>query len=267
MELKVADYEAPAQISFNFEELKAELTEGVHQYETVVYTDDMIKDAKADRSKLNKVKKALNDERIRREREFMAPFLDFKTKVTELCGIIDTAVGCIDRQIKDYEEKKKLEKEQQIEVLFGEIFKEQPWLRSSNIWNPKWLNASYSMKQIEDDMKNQLEIIGNEIAVLGRLQDYSFEAIACYKDTLSLSAAMQYADDLKAIAEAKAKQQEKPQNDDTEGFMPKPITLPTEEEKPEPARSWLAFKVNVTMEEAMQLAEFMRANGIHFEKI
>lgn len=74
MELKVNEYQLPEQILFNYEELKAELTEKVQHYETLVYTDDQIKEAKADRATLNKLKKALSDERIRREREYMQPF-------------------------------------------------------------------------------------------------------------------------------------------------------------------------------------------------
>ena len=71
MELKVNEVAVPEQITFNYEELKQELTEKVSMYETLVYTDDQIKQAKADKANLNKLKKALNDERIRREREYI----------------------------------------------------------------------------------------------------------------------------------------------------------------------------------------------------
>lgn len=67
MELKVNEVSIPEKIEFNYEQLKAELTEKVSLYETMVYTDDQIKQAKADKANLNKLKKALNDERIRRE--------------------------------------------------------------------------------------------------------------------------------------------------------------------------------------------------------
>ncbi|WNV59438.1 DUF1351 domain-containing protein [Oscillospiraceae bacterium NTUH-002-81] len=73
MELRVEEYQLPQKISFNFEELKAELQEKTQHYETMVYTDDQIKEAKADRANLNRLKKALNDERIRREKEYLAP--------------------------------------------------------------------------------------------------------------------------------------------------------------------------------------------------
>ena len=49
MELRVNEVAIPEKIDFNYEELKAELISKVSFYETLVYTDDQIKDAKADK--------------------------------------------------------------------------------------------------------------------------------------------------------------------------------------------------------------------------
>lgn len=96
MELRVNEVQLPEQITFNYEELKEEIAGKVSHYETLVYTDDQIKEAKADRADLNKFKKALNDERIRREREYMQPFQDFKDKIDEIIAIIDKPIMLID---------------------------------------------------------------------------------------------------------------------------------------------------------------------------
>lgn len=108
MELKMNDYQLPGKISFNFEELKQELTEKVQHYETLVYTDDQIKEAKADRANMNKLRRSLNDERIRMEKEYMAPFDEFKAKINEIISIVDKPVALIDKQIKEYEDKDRL---------------------------------------------------------------------------------------------------------------------------------------------------------------
>ena len=71
MELKLIPYTVPQSITWNYEELKAELTAKASEYASIVYTDDQVKAAKADRANLNRLKKALNDERIRQEREYM----------------------------------------------------------------------------------------------------------------------------------------------------------------------------------------------------
>ena len=96
MELRVNEVQLPEKIEFNYEELKQELEQKVKYYSTLVYTDEQIGDAKADRSDLNKLKKALNDERIRREREYMQPFHEFKMRINEIIEIIDRPVTLID---------------------------------------------------------------------------------------------------------------------------------------------------------------------------
>lgn len=105
MELRVNEVAIPEKIDFNYEELKAELISKVSFYETLVYTDDQIKDAKADKANLNKLKKALNDERIRKEKEYMQPFNVFKAQINEIIGIIDKPIAVIDEQVKAYDEK------------------------------------------------------------------------------------------------------------------------------------------------------------------
>ena len=140
MELKVNEVAVPEQITFNYEELKQELTEKVSMYETLVYTDDQIKQAKADKANLNKLKKALNDERIRREREYMQPFNDFKQKINEIIGIIDKPVAVIDKQVKEYEEKQKSEKMEAIKEYWDNCDVPEG-LSFEKIFDNKWLNA------------------------------------------------------------------------------------------------------------------------------
>ena len=71
MELKINQIAIPERPSFNYEELKQEIAKKSEVYASLVYNENEIKAAKADRSNLNKLKKALNDERIRREKEYM----------------------------------------------------------------------------------------------------------------------------------------------------------------------------------------------------
>ena len=45
----------PSVIDFNFEEIKAELTEKLSQYNNLIVTEDSIKSAKSDKESLNKL--------------------------------------------------------------------------------------------------------------------------------------------------------------------------------------------------------------------
>ena len=176
MELKVNEVSIPDQITFNYEELKKELIEKVETYEMMVYTDDQIKEAKADKANLNKLKKALNDERIRREKEYMKPFNGFKAQVNEIIAIIDKPIAVIDKQVKEYEEKQKQEKSEQIyEYIQGCGF--YAWdVDPALIFNQKWLNATYSMKQIQTEIDERMKQIDSEMSVIDSLEDFKFEA-------------------------------------------------------------------------------------------
>lgn len=192
MELRVNEVAIPEKISFNYEELKAELTEKVAFYETLVYTDDQVKDAKADRATLNKLKKTLNDERIRREKEYMQPFNEFKAQVNEIIGIIDKPIAVIDKQVKEFEDQKKAKKQKDIEELFaGMGF--QSFVTLEKIWDPKWLNASTSMKSIEEQMRSRMYEIGDDVLTLHNLPEFGFEATEVYKQTLDINKAIKEA--------------------------------------------------------------------------
>lgn len=203
MEFKMKPYNPVEQILFNYEELKAEIQEKAAMYATLVYTDETIKEAKADKANLNKLKKALNDERIKREREYMQPFNDFKAKINELIRIIDEPVGIIDKQIKEAEEAKKREKIEKIKELFEKtVFPD--WLKLEQILEARWLNATVSLKSIEGALKSKCKLIENDLATLSQLPEYGFEAIETYKSSLDIRNAMNEAHRLSEMARRKA---------------------------------------------------------------
>ena len=272
MELVVKELQKPQPIEFNYEELKKALTERVAEYKTVVYTEDTIKQAKQDRSNLNRLDKALNDERIRLEKEYMAPFADFKAKVTELCGIVKEASGCIDKQVKEYEESQKQKKTEEIYKVINEgIHIEYPWLDASLIWNQKWLNVSYNMKQIKTDLDDWQKKITADIGMLSRLPEYSFEAQEMYKKCLSVETALMMVDDLKRMEESKKAQEaasrqfSEPVANEVEDFMPRPVEPNMGES--ERQIHVLQFRCFCTMEQAQSLRQFMVNSGIRFERL
>ena len=104
MELIVSDFEITKQITFNYEDLKKELTIRVKKYKDKIYNEETIKDAKSDRALLNKVSKAINDEKKRVKEKLLGPYIDFENKCKELMQIIDEASAGIDDQVKKFEE-------------------------------------------------------------------------------------------------------------------------------------------------------------------
>lgn len=206
MELKIEQVAIPEKIAFNYEELKQELSDKVKMYETLVYTDDQIKSAKTDRADLNRLKKALNDERIRREKEYMHPFNVFKSQINEIIGIINKPAELIDKQIKEYEEQQRQEKKKKIEGYF--FTGESPeWLTLPMIWDEKWLNTSISMKSIQDAIDARIHGINSDLVTLSDLPEFAFEAIETYKTTLDLNRSIAEGHRLSEIQKRKVEQE------------------------------------------------------------
>ena len=173
MQLKVNEVKLPAPITFNYEELKQELLLKAETYASLVYTEDQIQAAKKDRADLNRLKKALNDERMKREREYMQPFSEFKAQINEIISIIDKPCTVIDKQVKAFEEQKKAEKLKAIEEYWHSVLaadKVPEAVSFKLILDSRWLNASVSMKSIQDIIDGKLEQIAKDLAVIDSLQ-------------------------------------------------------------------------------------------------
>lgn len=204
MELRVNEVAIPEEIKvLNFEELKAELKDKAEYYGSLLYTDEQIKDAKADRAMLNKFKNTANSERIRKEKEYMNPFNQFKSQINELIAIVDKPIAVIDERIAAYNDEQKAQKKKAIEELFaGMGF--QSFVTLEKIFDPKWLNASVSMKSIEEQMRSRMYQIGDDVLTLHNLPEFGFEATEVYKQTLDINKAIKEAQRMAEIAKAKA---------------------------------------------------------------
>ncbi len=276
MELKVNESQLPQPITFNYEELKTAIAEKAELYAHVVYTDETIKEAKADKASLNKLKKALNDERIRREKEYMKPFNEFKAQVNEIIAIIDKPVQLIDSQIKDYQERQKTEKSNEIANLI-QAYAFPPQLNLELIWNPKWLNASFSMNQVKAEVEQKLDEINSDLAMIDKLEKFSFEARERYFETLNLRTAMETANRLveserrKAEYEAERQRRSEAENSaqDERKEPERPIDNKVSENsaKPKYKADWIRFEALMTIPQAKELKAFCDEHGIKLRAI
>lgn len=273
MQLLINEVAIPEKITFNYEELKKELLEKVQTYETLVYTEDQLREAKADVANLRKLKTALNDERIRREREYMKPFNEFKAQINEIIGIIDRPIALIDKQVKEYIEQKKQEKSEQIyEYMRGcglMLLDIDPEL----IFNQKWLNASCTMKMVQAEIDERVKQIDSEMAVLDGLDEFKFEATLKYKQTLNLREAIEEANRLKKIKAMKEEAEKAAQiapKGTSEGEIPIQVESLADElytDEDEKPGMWISFKAYLTVAQATELKEFFKRRGIDYKAI
>ena len=210
MELKILSPQEGGfvkEIRWNNEELKAEIAEKMQEYKSLAFTEETIKEAKADRAKLNKLRTAFEDERKRIKKLCMAPYDEFEKQVKELIALIDEPIQLIDSQIKEVEQKRREEKRQKIEELFACIGF-QTFVTLDKIWDDKWLNASVTLGKIEGQMKSRMYQIGNDVLTIQNLPEFSFEAMEVYKKTLDLTMAIQEGQRLSEIQKRKAAYEE-----------------------------------------------------------
>ncbi len=107
--LKSAEISIPHAIE-NLEQLKAEIIPKMEYYRSLVVTESSIRAAKNDRANLNKLRKAINDQRIAVKKQCLAPYEALESECKELEALIVAPMSAIDVQIKAFEEIEKNQK-------------------------------------------------------------------------------------------------------------------------------------------------------------
>ena len=270
----------PPQISFNFEEIKSELAGKLQVYQNMVVTESGIREAKADRANLNKFKAALADSRKAVKAQWNQPLCDFEGKMKELERMVDEPIGAIDRQVKAYDEAKKQDKRQQIERFFeGAVGDLEEVLPLSKIWNDRWLNATYPMKDIEKEIIERIRKTHSDIGIIVAMQlPCCDQMLSTYLETLDMSRAMEekhkYEQAQKAKAQAKqaepaldspaAQQTVSVEKERTVAQMNTPQEAAGEAI---PELRVLDFRVWVTPEQMQALKAFLVQNHIRYGRV
>ena len=285
MELKVGQYQLPEKISFNYEELKAELTKACEEYKSVAYTSETIDDAKKDRAKLNNLKTQLNSFRLEKQREYMEPFTLFKDQVDDLIGIIGDASSAIDAQVKEYETAQTEEKKRQITELFQKTgFPD--WAVLEAIFDRRWLNKGKTLSAISDELASWKKKIDTDCNAIGRaFSDPSIQAAALtrYHQTLDVDISLQYGDamaaekkrveEARAEAEAKAaKAAEEPAQEESAAIpQQKEESAAVSQQNPEPEKPEKHQRVTLAIEawehqfaQVNELIRGLRAAGVKY---
>ena len=259
-------------IEWNYDELKAELVKKLEYYKGLVYTEEQIKEAKADRAKLNALSTALESKRKEIKKKCLQPYEQFEAQIKDLLAVIKEPVAFIDSQIKGYEEEKKQKKLEEVKALFEKLKhaagEELEFINFEQIFEDKFLNASLSLKMVETVISNKFNSIKCNLKTIADLKEYSFEATEVYKETLNLNEALEKAKYMVDIAEKKKAEEERKEQEEKEEV--KEIT-PDMQDVKEPAtdvkREWTAFEAYLSTEEAKMLAAWLKLNNIKIRRI
>lgn len=296
MELKIYSPQEAGfvqKIDWNFDELKAEIATASQEYATSVYTDDTIKNAKADRAKLRKFVDAMNSERTRIRKKLLEPDEEFGVQIKELTGIIEKAIVNIDDQVKDYERRQREEKTAKVREFYDSNINDlADILPFEKVFRPEYANASTTMKSIKEELLTLIQKVDEGLAIINEVDSpYTGDMKEVFLRTYDIGQAMAERNRLEAaeqkrkeyeaeqarrraereaavksetarvISAGKSKQAETYQSNlDEKKETPKVETV-------EDPVHVIDFRVYATKEQLNQLKAFLKSKGMRYEPV
>lgn len=262
-------------IEFNFDELKTELSTRLEKYNNLTYTEETIKQAKDDRAGLNKFKEAIETRRKEIKNLCLKPYNDFEAKVKELTGLIDQPILAIDSQIKNFDNQRIEAKRVDITDFFNSAIGDlKEILPLEKIFNPKWLNATYKMTNIQKEIVETIGKVNGNLSVIGDLKlnpNLALQVKDKYLQTLDFGLAMAEKTRLENLQNAINKR-EAIQDEEIHQEEVKPVLI--DEQTPEnnqiitPLQTekiyYKEFFVRGTKAQLIALGEYLKANNIEY---
>lgn len=177
----------------NAKNIKEKVLAILPNYSAENYDESNIDVAKADKALLNKSAKALNDKRIELEKNFNAPFEEFKTIIKETTDLIKQASSKIDEVVKDVDNKEKTKRKEIIVKHYEENINElKDILPLEKIFEDKWLNkGTFNDKgefKLVNELQDKINRVRNDLMAIGELHSkYEVELKNDYLNSFDLS--------------------------------------------------------------------------------
>lgn len=268
-------------VEWNYAEVKAWVENGLKKYENVVYTGDTMTQAKKDRAELNKLSKAISDERLRMKRKYLEPYEEFEMQCKELTGMIDRQSAEIDRQVKEFENEQKEQKLNDIKAIYEECVGDlKDLIPYESIHDKKWLNKTVTLPKIKDAIETIISRTKTAFTAIDNMGLDEKDTNRCkgvYVRTFDLADAIAEKERIEAenrkLAEYEArKAAEKTENKPVEpakydeGINTSPVQESPAEPQTEPLIQ-LDFRVWGTDQQLNMLKAFLVNNGIKYGRV
>ena len=282
------DKAVPQSIDFNFEEVKAWLSENLAVYRNMVVTEDAIAAAKTDKTKIREISSAISEQRIAVKKRYLEPYQVFEANMKELSGMCDEASKNIDDQLKAFEEARKAQKRAEL----AEYFKNQDppqWLTFERIENPRWMNVTFSFADAQKEIEQKIKVVRTDLESIGEFDaEFTDEMLLEYKKTLNFSGAIQRGNELRRMKQEReqrraaqeaaeraragereeAKRRRAAEEKAARAEQEARETASSDESKPEETQiQVLDFRVYVTQEQKIALRDWLKENKIRVTRV
>lgn len=238
--------------------------------------------AKSDKAVLTKAKDAIAEKRKEITKKWNEPLDVFLSEMKALEKDVAAAYDGLNAVVKEAENAEKDDKKRQIEGYWHTLgFNVVPLER---IFNPKWLNKTFSMTDVMKEVESRIEKITGELATLRSMQDEDSETLqSFYIDTLDLKATLEKENQLKANRAAlKAAEEDRKRKEEAERNAQneaksaenedKTAKIDEKQQNPLENRSSdeeiMSFKLELygTRRQLIALRAYIDSNGIKYRK-
>ena len=274
----------PDKIEFNYEEMKAEFSKKLVHYNTLVVTEDSIRDAKTDKAALNKLKEAIDTRRKEIKKLYLLPYENLEKQCKELIAMIEAPIKSIDSQIAVFDQKLQDEKWEQITAYYNAEVKElKELVPLEKIVSSKWKNKTESLESVNNAIGDTLERIRGELETISTLHSpYEQQIKDVYLNNYNLSKALmeqkrleERQKQIEEMERQKEEQQRAAQNVSEpviEAKKESPVQAVTEDTPATPTapitpKYSATFKITGTQTQLQALAAFMKKYNINYEVI
>ena len=267
----------------DYDQLKAKVLEDVSVFKGIIISEDNLEEAPKWRAELNKKAKRISDFRIAFEKDFKKRIEKSTSQLKELASFYADASSNIDVQVKEFDEKRKQEKNAAIGKIYADnIADMEQFLPLQKIYNDKWTNKGFALADIEKEIKSRVESAKDNIDAIHLLgTKYESQMISAYLVRMDMSDALKKKAELEQIdaemeRRRKAAEEEelrKQAEEQVQAAVDNATVVPIEEvEEPkeivaEGQEYRLAFEVFGNKEELTALCNFIRENGYRYNRL
>lgn len=247
-----------------------------------IETEDQYKDAKAARAQCRRDVSELDSDRKAMTRRLEDALKEFRADVKDVLTPLTDIDGQYKRAIDGYEEQWRVRRHIGLSQEYAELAPNLVALvpfgrvleRFGSERGHAWLNRSTNIVAAQAELADAVEWIANGEAAIDSMaltDDERAEVKAMYFKTLDLQKAMQSAQEMRErrerVAELERSRMAQPEVEPEPEPAPAPAPAQTPNPQPVLESPWVISIPSATREQALMVADFMRANGIVFDRI
>ena len=189
-------------IEWNKAELEAAVKAKVDSYKGIVYTEETLKSAKADRAELNNLLKAIEDRRKKVKEIINQPYSDFEKELKSVTALIKSQteeIGSRLTALRTSRRKKRSRRSRRHMIRHRGSEGDSSFTK---VFDTRYLNKTYKLNTAISEVKAKIEQVKTDLSTIESVcGKYALNAKDVYVRTLDLSKALAEEKRLKELEE------------------------------------------------------------------